>query len=428
MPDSFFDKFPGRWTLLIIAGLMVFFSAIPLVNGLISSGPNMDYTLWQKTGNLLLDGAEIYPRDGKKFPFMYPPPCATMLAPISRLPEVVFVFLLTALNSLAWAACILLSVYLVTGSFRSPHLSLYFWPSIAVIPLVHNTYTLGQPAILLLALLLGCFALIRTGRPFAGGALLAIAVAIKAYPLIAAGYFVYQRKWKAMAGLVAGLVVLFFVLPLIFRTPAQVRDDAVVWTQGMLFRFDSDTIAQRPKRSYSFKNQSLQATVHRLFRSVPADGEAKDGWTVNVVDLGFRGANILMMVAVAALVVFYAVSAWRAPPQGTAASLDEGMVSLIVVFLAPLSFQYSYVWLIFPLTALLYLGVSSPMGSRLRSMAWWGIGGCVGLLALSIPAARLSNAYANVFLSGLVVFVVLGLILRSGWIKSGNAHSGISQT
>jgi hypothetical protein len=203
-----------------------------------------------------------------------------------------------------------------------------------------------------------------------------------------------------------------------------VRDDAVVWTQGMLFRFDSDTIAQRPKRSYSFKNQSLQATVHRLFRSVPADGEAKDGWTVNVVDLGFRGANILMMVAVAALVVFYAVSAWRAPPQGTAASLDEGMVSLIVVFLAPLSFQYSYVWLIFPLTALLYLGVSSPMGSRLRSMAWWGIGGCVGLLALSIPAARLSNAYANVFLSGLVVFVVLGLILRSGWLKSGNERSG----
>ena len=55
MPDSFFDKFPGRWTLLIIAGLMVFFSAIPLVNGLVSSGPNMDYTLWQKTGNLLLD-------------------------------------------------------------------------------------------------------------------------------------------------------------------------------------------------------------------------------------------------------------------------------------------------------------------------------------------------------------------------------------
>lgn len=424
MPVSFFDKFPGRWTLLLLVGLMVFFSAIPLVNGIISDGSNYDYTLWQKTGNLLLDGGEIYPRDGKKFPFMYPPPAATMLAPISRLPEAVFVFLLVSLNSLAWAASILLSVYLVTGSFRSEHSSLYFWPSIAVIPLVHNTYALGQPAIVLLALLLGCFALIRTGRPFAGGVLLAIAVAIKAYPLIAAGYFVYQRKWKALAGLVVGLLALFFLLPLMFRTPAQVRDDTVVWAQGMLFRFDSNTIAQRPKRAYSFKNQSLQATVHRLFRSVPADGESKDNWTVNVVDLGFRGANILMLIAVAGLVLFYAVTAWRAPPQGTAASLDEGMVSLIVVFLAPLSFQYSYVWLIFPLTALLYLALSSPFGSRLRSAAWWGIGGCVGLLVLSIPAAKLSNAYANVFLAGLVVYVVLGLILRSGWLKSetpGNA-------
>jgi len=428
MPVSFFDKFPGRWTLLILAGLMVVFSAIPLVNGITSSGSNMDYTLWQDTGNLLLDGAEIYPRDGKKFPFMYPPPCATMLAPISRLPEAVFVFLLVTLNSLAWAASILLSVYLVTGSFRSEHLSLYFWPSIAVLPLVHNTYTLGQPAILLLALLLACFALIRTGRPFAGGVLLAVAVAIKAYPLIAAGYFFYHRKWKAMAGLLVGLVVLFFLLPLFFRTPAQVRDDALVWAQGMLFRFDSDTIAQRPKRSYSFKNQSLQATVHRLFRSVPADGESKDDWTVNIVDLGFRGANILMLVAVAALVIFYAVSAWRAPPQGTAASLDEGMVSLIVIFLAPLSFQYSYVWLIFPLTALLYLGISSSSASRLRSVAWWGLGGCVGLLALSIPAARLANAYANLFLAGLVLYVVLGFILRSGRLKSGDAHSGPAPT
>ncbi|MFM8230065.1 MAG: hypothetical protein ACKOAL_02465, partial [Chthoniobacterales bacterium] len=93
-------------------------------------------------------------------------------------------------------------------------------------------------------------------------------------------------------------------------------------------------------------------------------------------------------------------------------------------FLAPLSFQSSYVWLIFPLTTLLYLALSSPLGSRLRSTAWWGVGGCVGLLALSIPAAKLSNAYANVFLAGLVVYVVLGLILRSGWLKSetpGNA-------
>lgn len=418
MPDSFFDRFPGRWTLFFLAGLMVVFSAIPLVNGILSSSPNMDYELWQKTGNLLLDGAPIYPRSGGKFPFMYPPPCASMIASISRLPETLFVGLLVVLNSVAWAASIFLSVFLVTGSFRVPHPSIYFWPSIAVIPLVHNTYTLGQPAILLLALLLGCFALIRTGRPFAGGTLLAVAVAIKAYPLIASGYFVYHRKWRAMAGLLTGLVVLFFLLPLVFQTPSQVRDDLVMWTKGMIFKFDSEAIAQRPKRAYSYKNQSVQATVHRLFRSVPADGETGDQWRVNVIDLGFRGTNALMAVVVAALVVFYAVAAWRAPPNGLGASLDEGMVALLAVFLAPLSFQYSYVWLMFPITALLYLGVSSPIGSRLRSAAWWGIGGCVGLLALSIPAARLSNAYANVFLAGLVVFVFLGLILRSRWLGS----------
>ena len=48
----------------------------------------------------------------------------------------------------------------------------------------------------------------------------------------------------------------------------------VVWSQGMLFTYDSNGIAQRPFRSYSYKNQSIMAIAHRLLRDVPADGEA----------------------------------------------------------------------------------------------------------------------------------------------------------
>ena len=48
----------------------------------------------------------------------------------------------------------------------------------------------------------------------------------------------------------------------------------VVWSKGMLFTYNSYGIAQRPFRSYSYKNQSIMAIAHRLLRDVPADGEA----------------------------------------------------------------------------------------------------------------------------------------------------------
>ena len=42
----------------------------------------------------------------------------------------------------------------------------------------------------------------------------------------------------------------------------------------MLFTYNTHGIAQRPLRSYSYKNQSIMAVMHRLLRDVPADGES----------------------------------------------------------------------------------------------------------------------------------------------------------
>src|SRR5207237_5483268 len=55
---------------------------------------------------------------------------------------------------------------------------------------------------------------------------------------------------------------------------AQVVDDLAVWTRGMLLTYNTHGMAQRPLRSYSYKNQSIMAVAHRLLRDVPADGEA----------------------------------------------------------------------------------------------------------------------------------------------------------
>ena len=177
-------------------------------------------------------------------------------------------------DSASWIACIGLSAWLAAGPGGRRHPLVVIVPTLSVIVLIHNIYLLGQPNLLLLALLLGAFACLRLGRQVAAGALVATAAAIKAFPILVLGYLVYRRMWKASFATVAALAAWLLIAPLPFRTPAQAVDDLSVWARGMLFTYDKHGIAQRPLRSYSYKNQSIMAVMHRLLRDVPADGES----------------------------------------------------------------------------------------------------------------------------------------------------------
>ena len=221
-------------------------------------------------------GLDVYPRPetGRLFPFMYPPSAAAMLAWVSMLGRTGSLLALVFVNSAAWLASIALSVWLAVKPGERRHPLVVILPSLAIIVLVHNVYLLGQPNLLLLALLLGAFACLQRGHQFGAGALVATAAAIKAFPIMALGYLIYRRMWAASAATVAVLAAWLLIAPLPFRTPAQAVDDVVVWSKGMLFTYNSYGIAQRPFRSYSYKNQSIMALAHRLLRDVPADGEA----------------------------------------------------------------------------------------------------------------------------------------------------------
>src|SRR5262249_60741401 len=72
---------------------------------------------------------------------------------------------------------------------------------------------LGQPTLVLLALMLGIFVALRAKHDLVAGGLIAIAAAIKAFPVLAIFYLVYRHYWKAAISLVATLVFLLLVLP-----------------------------------------------------------------------------------------------------------------------------------------------------------------------------------------------------------------------
>ena len=254
---------------------MGIFSAIPIVNMALGLATK-DYGLWYQVGLAEGQGLDVYPRpeSGRLFPFMYPPSAAAMLGLLSRLGPTGMLIALVAATSASWIACIGLSAWLAAGPGGRRHPLVVIVPTLSVIVLIHNIYLLGQPNLMLLALLLGAFACLRLGHQVAAGALVATAAAIKAFPILVLGYLVYRRMWKASFATVAALAAWLLIAPLPFRTPAQAVDDLSVWARGMLFTYDKHGIAQRPLRSYSYKNQSIMAVMHRLLRDVPADGEA----------------------------------------------------------------------------------------------------------------------------------------------------------
>jgi len=399
--------------LAALIAAMIAFSVAPIVNCLIGKEFNKDYTLWYQVGGWVLRGQEIYPKDGRPFPFMYPPPAAAMLGVLSTLGYLPLVVILLLVNSAAWAACILLAVGLVTGRAFRQHPLLYLVPTLAVAPYVHDTFLLGQPNLLLLACMLGAFACLRRRYPGGAGVLIAFAAAVKAFPILALGYLVYRRHWRATAVTLVALAAFLIVVPIPFRGPARAWDDLKTWTGGMVLKYDAGSIAQRPERSYSFKNQSLVALANRLLRPIPADGEAKQTWTVNVADLDFRTINAVIAAAGLGLCGFY-VAAMPRPARRTARTdaIEFAMLLLLILFFSPLSFNYFFVWLLYPLTVAMELILSAPAGSRSRAarVAW--LAATVTVMALPIPFPRVAQACGSEFFAGLILLIGLGCELR----------------
>ncbi len=347
--------------------------------------------------------------------------------------------------------------------------------------------------------MLGAFACLRLGREIAAGALVATAAAIKAFPILILGYFVYRRMWKATAATVVILAAWLLIAPLPFRTPTQTIDDLVVWSKGMLFTYNTHGIAQRPLRSYSYKNQSIMAVMHRLLREVPADGEAvlsrraqgqfgprptpglpaldpatdllsylkphqhtarpprtadlgtkpfgggsasadpahdgagaaeptprwdeaihgaapalRSAWRVNLLDLDFQTVTLITLAVMLSLCLFFmAVMPARRRRTAETDTLEFALVTLLTVIFSPLSFNYAYVWLLYPTTLAVHRVSSEPATApRHRLKVAW-LAAVLLIPALAIPMPQVAQACGNLFVPAMLLLFGLGMMLRA---------------
>jgi hypothetical protein len=187
---------------------------------------------------------------------MYPPPCALFLASISALGKTGLVVSLVLVNAAAWICSIIFSVRLATGERRRAHLLLYLIPSFVVGVYVWGNFLLGQPSLLLLALMLGAFIALRKRFNVLAGGLIALAAAIKAFPVLALVYLVYRHYWVAAASLILTLAFLLIVAPIPFRGYVQAKEDLQRWSSGMLFKYAMWSTIRATKSTLPFMRMS----------------------------------------------------------------------------------------------------------------------------------------------------------------------------
>jgi len=394
------ERSPARLLILVLFIITaITFTLLPFVRFL-RSGTQMDYRTWFDAGQTVLRGSEIYPHT-QNFPFMYPPTCALLLAVPAFFGKHALILILSALNTMAWILCIRFSSALMSEQ-RAQNAQIVI-ANFIVIPFVWSSYHLGQPSLVLLALMLGAFLSLRHGHEIITGVLVALAVAIKAFPLLAIFYFIYRRYWMAAISLVIALVILLLILPIPFRGWHQTLNDARDWQRGML-HYEQGGIAQRPERGYTWKNQSIFGLANRLLRRVSVDEEPDPPAYANIADLDFRTVNIVI-IASAVLLGFSFVAAMprQRAPEGDAREF-AALLSLILIF-TPLTFGYLFVWLMFPLALLLKRSLEVP-----ASLIWLLI--ALALLTATGIASRLAQIYGSLFFAALMLYLALAIDLR----------------
>jgi len=396
-----------RALLLVFFVTATLFSALPLLR-YFRGQTIFDYELWYATGRHVLAGDEIYFFRAGKYDFMYPPPCALFLAAASLLGQGGLILLLVAINSAAWFCSAKLSAFLAQGGRGTTNPWLYLIPSLLVIVYIWSSYHLGQPNLVLFALMLGGFVALRAKREIVGGGLIAVAAAIKAFPVLAIIYLVYRRYWKAAVSLVATLVFLLLILPAPFRGFERAWHDLKKWSGGML-KYSEVTVGQRPMRSYTWKNQSLIGVSNRLLRHVDADAAsaAHQPVYVNFADFKFPVVNaIIISVALTLGILFLAVMPQRDMRTAECDAIEFALLLLLMLMVTPLSFGYFYSWLMLPFAVV----TQRVLAGKPSTVLWWSLP-ALALLALSIPFPRGAQLYGNTLFATLLLFGGLSIEL-----------------
>ncbi len=195
---------------------------------------------------------------------------------------------LSVLNAVAWWLTGQFS-NAMTGSGRIPGPWLFALPAFVTVSFVFDMFDLGQPNLMLLAMMLYGFWLLQHERPWMAGSMFALATAIKVFPVAVFPYLLWRRHWAAAASMVVLTGVFLFVVPAPVRGFQHNVSELESWYHAMIGSSSEKGFGQRDEQNWSWVNQSVIAMTHRLTRPINynQDNPARPVRYMNLVDLDF---------------------------------------------------------------------------------------------------------------------------------------------
>lgn len=365
----------------------VLLTADVLVPEIWGHGKTKDYPLWYWAGQQILHGGDLYPQgpnDG--FAFLYPPLSAILLALPSAFGKIPLYLGLCLLNAAAWWITAQLS-NAMTGSGETPDPWLEALPGLVTIPFVFDMFDLGQPNLVLLAMMLFGFWCLWRGSGWLSGGMFALAAAIKVFPVAVLPYLLWRRHWKSALSMVALLGVLLFLAPAPIRGFDRNVSELTTWYSGMIGSNSEHGFGQRDAQNWSWVNQSIIAVTHRLVRPVNYNqiDPAKPARFMNVADVDYRTANWIVLAVFAAIGLgFIAIIPARANMTQRSIAEEVGILFCLMTLASPLARQYYFVWLFFPITVLFHRAALDGR-PKARAISRLALGASFALMVLSLP-------------------------------------------
>lgn len=310
--------------------------------------------------------------DQKVLSYIYPPPSLLFFYPLSRVSFADAQLMLLAFNHVLVLVTAYLSIRALRLSFRRDSLKValllgYFF---FFTPIV-MTLKYGQVGLLLLALLLAFWLSARANRPLLAGALLACAIALKAYPALLLPLLLASRRYREAVATIAWSAVIAAVAAV--TLPWQLWSDWLfkVIPVGGYGRLPADLGS--PAQPW---NVALYGFIGRLF----VDTEQTRAPLIHANSQ--LTASALTYLSVAGLIGISMAVMARTSRRPLAARIDQIMVvGLPLMFLAaPLSWMHHGVHL---LPAIVVHLVARPQVGRWLRAACWLLVGAIAF-ALSI--------------------------------------------
>jgi len=243
-----------------------------------------DFNVYYRAGHRVLHGHAIYPPDDADR-FLYAPIFAIGFAPLAALPRHLAQFVFFAVNAFSLVELILGAGVILFGRERQLPAALIVVPVMLSFRFIDNNFDHGQINLPTLALIVWAIIYADETHDARSGLMLAAAILIKPFAILAALHLAIRRRFVALEwAVIAGLALI--VLPIVIFGPRGWIDQTGAYATA---------IASMTNRYRTMlTNQSAVSAVARLM-SLRVGADAETSATATIAGMG------LEMVLVAAV-------------------------------------------------------------------------------------------------------------------------------